>query len=48
LAAIGLALAMIGAAITPGRRGENTSAIPNVIMFAMLIFVVYGVLSRSR
>ena len=42
LAAVGLALTMIGAAITHLRRTEYSNIIVNVIFFALAVFVVYG------
>ena len=42
LAAVGLALTMIGAAITHLRRSEYPNIIVNVIFFALAVFVAYG------
>ncbi|MFD5270330.1 DoxX family protein [Streptomyces sp. NPDC058335] len=42
LAATGLALVMVGAAITHGRRGEYQSIIVNVVLLAMTVFVAWG------
>ena len=42
LAAVGLALTMIGAAIVHARRGEYPNIIMNVVLFAMAVFVAYG------
>ena len=42
LAAVGLALTMLGAAITHLRRNEYPNIIVNVIIFTLAIFVVYG------
>ena len=42
LAAVGLALTMVGAALTHLRRGEYPNIIVTVIIFALAIFVVYG------
>ncbi len=42
LAAIGLALTMIGAAITHLRRSEYPNIIVNAVIFALAAFVAYG------
>lgn len=42
LAAVGLALTMVGAAIVHFRRGEYPGIIINVVLFAMAVFVAYG------
>ena len=42
LAAVGLALTMIGAARTHIRRGENSNVVVNVVILAIAIFTVYG------
>lgn len=42
LAAVGLMLTMIGAAITHARRGEYVLITVNVILFALAAFVAYG------
>ena len=42
LAAVGLALIMVGAAIFHIRRGEFTSMLMNLVLFAMSVFVAYG------
>jgi hypothetical protein len=42
LAATGLALVVIGAAITHGRRGEYQSIVVNVVLLALTVFVAWG------
>src|SRR6266436_2579463 len=42
VAAAGLALTMVGAMITHGRRGEYSGIGVNVILLALALFVVYG------
>lgn len=42
LAAVGLVLTMIGAAMTHLRRGEMQSIAPNAILLLLALFVVYG------
>lgn len=42
LAALGLVLTMIGAAITHLRRGENQGIIANVVLLLLAAFVAYG------
>ncbi|SRR6266480_5704602 len=42
VAAIGLALTMIGAMITHGRRGEYSRIGANVVLLVLALFVVYG------
>ena len=42
VAAIGLALTMVGAMITHGRRGEYSSIGANVVLLILALFVVYG------
>jgi uncharacterized membrane protein YphA (DoxX/SURF4 family) len=42
LAAVGLALAMIGAALTHLRRSEYSAITINTILFALAAFVAYG------
>ena len=42
LAAIGLALTMVGAMITHGRRGEYSSIGANLVLLLLTLFVVYG------
>ena len=42
VAAIGLALTMIGAMITHGRRGEYSQIGVNVVLLVLTLFVVYG------
>ncbi|MGW0418895.1 DoxX family protein [Streptomyces sp. NPDC003015] len=42
LAATGLALTMLGAAITHSRRGELQSVVVNVILLALTVFVAWG------
>lgn len=42
LAASGLALTMFGATITHSRRGEAQSAVVNVVLLALSVFVAWG------
>jgi uncharacterized membrane protein YphA (DoxX/SURF4 family) len=42
LAAVGLVLIMIGAALTHARRNENQAVIINVVLLALAAFVVWG------
>ncbi len=42
LAAAGLALTMVGAMITHGRRGEYSSIGTNLVLLLLALFVVYG------
>ncbi len=42
VAAICLALTMVGAMITHGRRGEYSSIGANVVLLILALFVVYG------
>ena len=42
VAAVGLALIMVGAAITHGRRGETQMIVGNVILFVLAVFVAWG------
>jgi uncharacterized membrane protein len=42
LAAVGLALTMVGAAMLHYRRGEYSNIIVNVVLFALAVFVAYG------
>ena len=42
LAAVGLVLTMIGAAVTHLRRGENQMIGINVVLFLLAAFVAYG------
>ena len=42
LAALGLALTMVGAMIAHIRQGEYSSLIVNLILLAMALFVAYG------
>src|SRR5947208_9848061 len=42
LAAAGLALTMVGAMITHGRRGEYSQIGVNVVLLVLTLFVVYG------
>ena len=42
LAAIGLALLMVGAAVIHIRRGEYPNVIANVVLFALTVFAAYG------
>ena len=42
LAALGLALTMVGAIITNVRRGDFAHVIPNLVLMVMALFVAYG------
>ncbi len=42
VAAAGLALVMIGAAVTHGRRGETQMIVGNVVLLALAAFVAWG------
>ena len=42
VAAVGLALTMIGAAVTHVRRGEYSNIIVNLVIFGLAVFVAYG------
>jgi len=42
LAAAGLALTMVGAMITHGRRGEYSSIGANLVLLLLALFAVYG------
>jgi uncharacterized membrane protein YphA (DoxX/SURF4 family) len=42
VAAIGLALTMVGAMITHGRRGEYSGIGMNAVLLVLALFVVYG------
>ena len=42
LAATGLALVMVGAAVTHARRRENQMIVVNVVLFALAAFVAWG------
>lgn len=42
LAALGLALTMVGAAITHLRRGEGANVAVNAVLFALALFVAWG------
>jgi uncharacterized membrane protein YphA (DoxX/SURF4 family) len=42
VAAVGLALTMVGAMITHGRRGEYSNIGANVVLLILALFVVYG------
>jgi uncharacterized membrane protein YphA (DoxX/SURF4 family) len=42
VAAVGLALTMVGAMITHGRRGEYSNIGANVVLLVLALFVVYG------
>ena len=42
VAAAGLALTMVGAMITHGRRGEYSQIGVNVVLLVLTLFVVYG------
>lgn len=42
LAAVGLALTMIGAMIVHSRRGEYPNLVGNIVLLALAIFVAYG------
>jgi uncharacterized membrane protein YphA (DoxX/SURF4 family) len=42
LAAVGLALVMVGAAVVHARRGESMNVAVNVVLIALAIFVAWG------
>lgn len=42
LAAVGLAIIMIGATYTRFRRGENQMAVGTIVFLLLLIFIAYG------
>ncbi|VAW30924.1 hypothetical protein MNBD_CHLOROFLEXI01-3814 [hydrothermal vent metagenome] len=42
IAAIGLVLTMIGAAVTHFRRGETQMAMPSIVLGLLSAFVAYG------
>ena len=42
LAALGLALIMVGAAVTHIRRGERALLVLNLVLFALAVFVAWG------
>ncbi len=42
VAAIGLALTMIGAMITHGRRNEFPNMVPSFVLLLLVAFVIYG------
>jgi uncharacterized membrane protein YphA (DoxX/SURF4 family) len=42
LAAVGLALTMVGAAILHQRRGEYSNIVLNAVLFGLAVFVAYG------
>ena len=42
IAALGLALTMVGAIITHIRRGEYSHILPNIVLLVMAMFVAYG------
>ncbi len=42
LAAVGLALVMVGAAITHARRGESQMIVVNVVLLLLAAFVAWG------
>jgi uncharacterized membrane protein len=42
IAAVGLAIMMIGAALTHLRRKESTAVAPNAVLFVMAVFVAVG------
>jgi len=42
IAATGLALVMLGAAVTHARRKENQMIVVNVVLFALAVFVAWG------
>ena len=42
IAATGLALVMLGAAVTHARRRENQMIVVNVVLFALAAFVAWG------
>jgi len=42
VAAAGLALTMVGAMITHGRRGEYSGIAANLVLLVLALFIVYG------
>jgi uncharacterized membrane protein YphA (DoxX/SURF4 family) len=42
LAATGLAITMVGAAVTHARRKETSQVISSLVLFALLVFVAWG------
>ncbi|HEX6108668.1 MAG TPA: DoxX family protein [Ktedonobacteraceae bacterium] len=42
VAAVGVALTMVGAMITHGRRGEYSNIGANLVLLVLALFVVYG------
>jgi len=42
LAALGLAVTMVGASLTHLRRGERSAVVPPVVLLILAAFVVYG------
>ncbi|WP_149203204.1 DoxX family protein [Actinotalea subterranea] len=42
LAAVGLAVVMVGAIVTHGRRGERPMIAVNVVLLALALFVAWG------
>jgi hypothetical protein len=42
LAATGLALVMVGAAVVHARRKENQMIVANVVLLALAVFVAWG------
>jgi len=42
LAATGLALVMVGAALTQARRREPQMIVPNIVLLALAVFVAWG------
>ncbi len=42
LAAAGLALTMVGAAVVHLRRGEGPMAVPSIVLLLLSLFVAYG------
>jgi hypothetical protein len=42
VAATGLALVMLGAAVTHARRNENQMIVVNVVLLALAVFVAWG------
>ena len=45
LAAVGLALLMVGAILTHLRRAEYPNFIGNIVLLALIVFVAYGLFS---
>ena len=48
ISALGLAVVMIGAAITHIRRGETPFLVLNLVLFALAVFVAWGRLGSYR